>query len=165
MPDPSFDVVSEVDVQELRNAHQQAQREISTRFDFKGSGAAIDLDDNAPSFTLRADTEARLAAALEVLKEKLVKRHVSLKALDPRKVEPAGGGKFRQLVPVTQGIADEKAKALVKEIRSLKNLKVQAQIQGNQVRVTGKKKDDLQAVITHVKSLDLDYPVQFTNYR
>jgi len=164
MPDPSFDIVSEVDVQELRNAAQQAQREIATRFDFKNSGASLELDDKAPAFTLRADTEARVAAVLDVLKDKLVKRKVSLKALQPGKLEPAAKSTFRQVVAVSQGIADERAKALTKEIRDLK-LKVQAQIQGQQVRVTGKKKDDLQTVMARVRELDLDYPVQFTNYR
>ena len=137
MPDPSFDIVSEVDVQELRNAAQQAQREIATRFDFKNSGASLELDDKVPAFTLRADTEARVAAVLDVLKDKLVKRKVSLKALQPGKLEPAAKSTFRQVVAVSQGIADERAKALTKEIRDLK-LKVQAQIQGQQVRVTGK---------------------------
>lgn len=164
MPDPSFDVVSEVDLQELRNATQQAQREIATRFDFKGTGASLELDDKAPSFTLRADTESKVAAVLDVLKDKLVKRHVSLKALDPQKVEPAAKGTFRQEVAVVQGISDERAKALTKGIRDLK-LKVQAQVQGPIVRVTGKKKDDLQTVIAHLRSLELDYPIQFTNYR
>jgi uncharacterized protein YajQ (UPF0234 family) len=164
MPDPSFDVVSEVDVQELRNANQQAQRELATRFDFKGTDSTLELDDSAPSFTLRANTETKVRAVLDVLKDKLVKRHVSIKALDARKIEPAAGGAFRQLVAVTQGISDERARALAKEIRNLK-IKVQAQIQGDRIRVSGKKKDDLQAVIAHVKSLDLDYPVQFINYR
>ena len=164
MPDPSFDVVSEVDVQELRNAVQQAQREIATRFDFKGTGTSVELDDAAPAFTIRAATEPKVGAALDVLREKLVRRHVPLKALQPSKVEPAAGGTFRQHVAVTQGISEDRAKALMKEIRNLK-IKVQAQIQGGQVRVTGKKKDDLQAVISHLKSLDLDYPIQFTNYR
>jgi cyclic-di-GMP-binding protein len=164
MPDPSFDVVSEVDVQELRNATQQAQREIGTRFDFKGTRSSIELDDQGPSYTLRSNTEVKVAAVLDVLKDKLVKRHVSLKALEPKKVEPAAGGTFRQTVAVIRGISDERAKAITKEIRNLK-LKVQAQVHGDRVRVTGKKKDDLQAIIAHLKTLELDYPIQFTNYR
>ena len=164
MPDPSFDIVSEVDLQELRNAFQQAQREITTRFDFKGTGSSLELDDSTPSFTIRADTEGKVEAVLDVLKDKLVRRQVSLKALDPKKIEPASGSTYRQVIAVTQGIVDERAKALTKQIRDSK-LKVQAQIQGDRVRVTGKKRDDLQAVIALVKGLDLDFAVQFINYR
>lgn len=159
---PSFDVVSRVDMQEVRNAVDQASREISTRFDFKNTGSSIELGED--SITVRSDTEARLKAAVDVLEEKLVKRKVSLKVLSPGKVEEAGGGTYRQQITLTMGISTEKAKEIVKKIKDTK-LKVQAAVQGDEVRVTGKKRDELQDVIQLLKDTDYDLPLQFVNFR
>lgn len=159
---PSFDVVSRVDMQEVRNAVDQAQREISTRFDFKNTGSTVELGEN--SITVRSDTEARLKAAVEVLEEKFIKRKLSLKALSRGKVEEAGGGTYRQTLTITTGIATEKAKEIVKAIKDTK-MKVQAAIQGDEVRITGKKRDDLQEVIQHLKDADYDIPLQYVNFR
>ncbi len=158
----SFDIVSEVDLAEVRNAVDQARREIVQRFDFKDTGTAIDLENE--SIELRSSTEERLKAALEVLKEKCVRRQVSLKALQEGPVEAAAKGTHRQSVSVTKGINDEKARDINKHIKGL-GLKVQSQVQGDQLRVTAKKKDDLQAVIRAIKERDFDIPLQITNYR
>ncbi|MFM7719178.1 MAG: YajQ family cyclic di-GMP-binding protein [Actinomycetota bacterium] len=160
--DFSFDIVSEVSMPELTNAIDQAQREIAQRFDFKGTDTAITRDDKL--IEIRSSTEDRLKAALEVLKEKAVKREISLKALSPGPVQPAAKGSFRQSIHVTVGISDEKAKELTKFIKA-SGAKVQAQIQGTQVRVVGKKKDDLQTVIQAVRGHDFGLPLQFTNFR
>ncbi len=162
MPDPSFDVVSVVDMQEVRNAVDQARREIANRFDFKGTGTAIDLGED--SVTIRSETEARLEAAYLVLTEKLVKRSVSLKVLAPGTVQPSGGKGYRQEVGLNQGIDRDRAREIAKLVKDMK-LKVQAQIQGDQLRVTGKKKDELQAVMQAIRDADLPIPIQFTNYR
>lgn len=162
MPDPSFDVVSELDMQEVRNAVQQASKEIQTRFDFKGTGTSIELKDEA--IEVRSGTDQRLKAAVQVLEEKLVKRKISLKALDKGKLEDAAGGTYRQEIKLNQGVPTEKAKEMVKLIKGMK-LKVQAAIQGDSLRVSGKKKDDLQAVMTALKEKDFGIPLQFTNYR
>ncbi|RIK06696.1 MAG: YajQ family cyclic di-GMP-binding protein [Acidobacteria bacterium] len=162
MPDPSFDVVSELDMQEVRNAVQQASKEIQTRFDFKGTGTSIELKDEA--IEVRSGTDQRLNAAVQVLEEKLVKRKVSLKALDKGKLEDAAGGTYRQEIKLNQGVPTEKAKEMVKLIKGMK-LKVQAAIQGDSLRVSGKKKDDLQAVMAALKEKDFGIPLQFTNYR
>jgi hypothetical protein len=158
----SFDIVSEVDMQEVANAVDQARREVATRFDFKDTGTSIAQDHT--TIELRSNTEDRLKAALEVLKEKMVRREVPLKALAVGEVHPAAKGTVRQSVNVTVGIDDEKARELTKFVRS-SGVKVQAQIQGRQVRVSGKKKDDLQAVIRAVKDRDFGIPLQFTNFR
>jgi hypothetical protein len=160
---PSFDIVSKVDRQEVDNALRQAEKELSTRFDFRGTGAAISwAGENAVS--LQAETEDRVRAALEVFKEKLVKRNVSLKAIDAG--EPRASGKtYRIDVKIIQGIDPEKAKAISKKIRDEGPKGVQAQIQGDQLRVSGKKKDDLQAVIALLKQTDFGIALQFTNYR
>jgi uncharacterized protein YajQ (UPF0234 family) len=158
----SFDIVSEVDPQEVRNAYDQANREIRTRFDFKNTGTSISMD--ADLLELRADTEDRLRAALEVLKDKLVRRQVSLKALQEGPVLPAAKGTVRQTIHINRGISDEKAREITRLIKK-SGLKVQAQIQDDQVRVSSKKKDDLQGVIQAVKDEDFDIPLQFTNYR
>lgn len=160
--DFSFDIVSEVSMPELTNAVDQAMREIAQRFDFKGTETSITRDDKA--IEIHSSTEDRLKAALEVLKEKAVKREISLKALSPGPVQPAAKGTYRQTVSVTVGISDEKAKELTKFIKAL-GAKVQTQIQGDRVRVTGKKKDDLQVVIQGVRGHDFGVPLQFTNYR
>jgi len=158
----SFDIVSEVDMQEVRNAIDQTQREISQRFDFKGTETAISQDHT--TIELRSSTEDRLKAAIAVLKEKAVKRNVPLKALSEGEVHPAAKGHVRQSVTVMTGIAEDKAKELSKFVRSAVP-KVQTQIQGAQVRVLGKSKDDLQAAIRAVKEHDFGIALQFTNYR
>lgn len=160
---PTFDVVSEVDDQEVKNAVDQAQREISTRFDFKGTDSSVELGDG--SLTLRSSTEDRLRAVQQVLEEKLVKRGVSLKALDYGKVEEAAKGTVRQVVTLTVGISSEKAKDINRFLKDLKLKGVQSQTQGDQVRVTGKKKDDLQAAIQALKGEDFGIPLQFQNFR
>ncbi|HEY7400969.1 MAG TPA: YajQ family cyclic di-GMP-binding protein [Actinomycetota bacterium] len=158
----SFDIVSEVNLQEVANAIDQAQREIGQRFDFKGTETAISRDNT--TIELRSSTEDRLKAALQVLKEKMVKREVPLKALTDGDVHPAAKGHVRQAVNITTGIADDKAKELNKFIKA-SGAKVQTQIQGMQIRVTGKSKDDLQKVIQAVKAQDFGIALQFTNYR
>ena len=160
---PSFDVVSQVDAQEVRNAVDQAARELATRFDFKGTDSSIDL--GADELTLRSATEDRLKAVRQVLEEKLVKRGVSLKALDYGKVEEASGGSARQVVKIVAGISSEKARELNKHIKELNLKGIQSQTQGEQLRVSGKKRDDLQGVITALKEHDFGIPLQFENFR
>jgi uncharacterized protein YajQ (UPF0234 family) len=160
--DFSFDIVSEVSMPEVGNAVDQAQREIQQRFDFKNTGTMISRDDKL--IELRSSTEDRLKAALEVLKDKAVRREISLKALGEGPVQPAAKGTYRQSVHVNVGISEDKAKELVKFIKGT-GVKVQTQIQGDQVRVTGKKKDDLQAVIRAVRENDFGIPLQFVNMR
>jgi len=158
----SFDVVSQVDIQELTNALDQARREITTRFDFKNTQTDISRDDLL--IEVRSSTEDRLKAAIEVMKEKMVRREVPLKALSEGPILPAARGTTRQNVHVNQGISDEKAKEMTKLIRG-SGLKVQAQIQGDQVRVSGKKKDDLQSAIQLLKDHDFGIALQFVNFR
>jgi uncharacterized protein YajQ (UPF0234 family) len=160
---PSFDVVSELDMQEVRNAVDQAQREVATRFDFKGTSSEVELGDT--EIKLNTSTEDRLAALRQVLEEKLVRRNVSLKALDYQKVEEASGGRARQVVRLRAGISADKARELNKAIKALGMKGIQSQTQGDQLRVTGKKRDDLQAVIQALKEGDHDIPLQFTNFR
>jgi uncharacterized protein YajQ (UPF0234 family) len=160
---PSFDVVSEVDKQEVRNAVDQASRELATRFDFKGTDSSIELAEH--ELTLRSSTEDRLKAVRQVLEEKLVRRDVSLKALDYGKVEEASGGSARQRVAIVAGISSDKARELNKAIKELGLKGIQSQTQGEQLRVTGKKRDDLQAVIAALKGADHGIPLQFTNFR
>ena len=160
---PSFDVVSEVDQQEVRNAVDQAGREISNRFDFKGTSSSIELGDG--ELVLRSNTEDRLKAVRQVLEEKLVKRNVSLKALDYEKVEEASGGSARQRVKIVAGISSDKAREVNRKIKDLGLKGVQSQTQGEQVRVSGKKRDDLQAVIAALREADLGIPLQFNNFR
>ncbi len=160
---PSFDIVSEVDMQEVRNAVDQANREASTRFDFKGTDSTIELGD--AELVLRSSTEDRLAALRQVLEEKLVRRSVSLKALDPGKVEEASKGTARQRIAIRAGISQDNAKKLHKFVRDLGLKNVTSQTQGDQLRVTGKKRDDLQAVIAACKGEDFGIPLQFENFR
>ena len=160
---PSFDVVSELDMQEVRNAVDQTAREISQRFDFKGTDSSIELKEK--TIEIHTESEPRLQALRQVLEEKMVKRQVSLKALDYGTVEAASKGTVRQTVTLRMGITDEKARAVGKFIKGLGKKGVQHQIQGEQVRVTGKKRDDLQAVIAALKDEDFDLPLQFTNFR
>jgi cyclic-di-GMP-binding protein len=160
---PSFDVVSELDMQEVRNAVDQTAREISQRFDFKGTDSSVELKEK--TIEVHPESEPRLQALRQVLEEKMVKRQVSLKALDYGTVEEATKGTVRQTVTLRMGITDEKARAVGKFIKGLGKKGVQHQIQGEQVRVTGKKRDDLQAVIAALKDEDFDLPLQFTNFR
>jgi uncharacterized protein YajQ (UPF0234 family) len=163
MADPSFDVVSKVDRQEVDNAVNQAGKELSTRFDFRNTGSAIAWS-GEEAITITSDTEERAKAAIDVFKEKLIKRGISLKAFDVG--EPALSGKtYRVTGSLVQGITSEKAKEIAKAIRDEKLKGVQAQIQGDQLRVSGKKKDDLQAVIALLKGRDFGIALQFTNYR
>ncbi len=158
----SFDAVSEVDQQEVTNALDQARREVSQRFDFKNTGTEIRQE--GQTIEVRANSEGRVQAAVEVLKEKMVRRKVSLKALSEGKIEPAAGGTFKQTITLVHGISDEKARAINKFIKGL-GTKVQSQIQGDQLRVSSKSKDDLQQVIKALKEEDFGIPIQFTNYR
>jgi len=160
----SFDVVSRVDMQEVSNAVQQAVKEISQRFDFKGSKSSIELNKEKAEITLSADDEYKLKSLTEILKNKLVKRNVSLKALSFGKVEKAAGDTVRQVVSLQQGLSPERAKDIVKLIKETK-LKVQSEIQKDQVRVKAKKIDDLQAVIKMLKEKEFDFHIEFINYR
>jgi uncharacterized protein YajQ (UPF0234 family) len=160
---PSFDIVSKVDRQEVDNAVRQTEKELATRFDFRGTGAEISWS-GEEAISLQAETEERVRAALDVFKEKLVKRNISLKSLDAG--DPRQSGKtFKIDAKVVQGIDSDKAKAISKKIRDEGPKGVQAQIQGDQLRVTGKKRDDLQAVIALLKGEDFGLALQFTNYR
>jgi hypothetical protein len=159
----SFDVVSRVDLEEVRNAVNQAVKEIGQRFDFKGSVSRIELKDEA-LLTLTSDDEVKLKAVIDVLQSKLVKRGVSIRAMEYGKLEPAAKAAVRQEVKILQGIPPEKAKGLVKALKDAK-LKVQAAIQGDQLRVSGKNKDDLQEAIALLKKNDQGLDLQFTNYR
>ncbi len=162
MADPSFDVVSKVDRQEVDNALNQAGKELTTRFDFRGTNAQIAW--SGETVAIQADTEERCAAAIDVFKEKLVKRGISLKALEVD--EPALSGKiYKVTATIVQGISAEKAKQIAKAIRDEGLKGVQAQIQGDQLRVSGKKKDHLQEVIALLKGQDFGIALQFTNYR
>ncbi|MBI2320200.1 MAG: YajQ family cyclic di-GMP-binding protein [Betaproteobacteria bacterium] len=159
---PSFDIVSEVNKVELRNAIDQANKEISTRFDFKGSDARI--EHNELELTLYADDEFKLKQVSDVFQAKCAKRGVDLRALDPRDAEKVSGNKVKQMVAVRNGIEAEMARRIVKLIKDSK-LKVQSSIQGNAVRVSGAKKDDLQAVIQMVRGAVKEVPLQFQNFR
>jgi len=160
---PSFDIVSEVDMQEVRNAVDQANREASTRFDFKGTDSSVEVGDG--ELLLRSSTEDRLRALHQVLEEKLVRRQVSLKALDDGKLEEASGGSARQKIAIRAGISQDHAKRLNRFIKDLGLKSVSSQTQGTQLRVTGKKRDDLQAVIAACKAEDFGIPLQFENFR
>jgi uncharacterized protein YajQ (UPF0234 family) len=163
MADPSFDVVSKVDRQEVDNALNQAAKELAQRFDFRGTGTSISWA-GEEAVSIESETEERAKAAVEVFKEKLIKRSISLKAFEAD--EPAVSGKiYKVRGRILQGIATEKAKEISKAIRDEKFKGVQAQIQGDQLRVSGKKKDDLQAVIALLKSRDFGIALQFVNYR
>jgi uncharacterized protein YajQ (UPF0234 family) len=160
---PSFDVVSEIDMQEVRNAVDQASRELSTRFDFKGTDSSIELKDH--EIEMKTASEDRLNALRQLLEEKLVKRKVSLKSLDYGKVLDAASSTVRQIVTLNAGISSDKAKAVDKAIKELGLKGISSQTQGDQVRVTGKKRDDLQDVIAGLKEVDLEIPLQFINFR
>jgi uncharacterized protein YajQ (UPF0234 family) len=160
----SFDVVSKVDMQEVLNAVQQATKEITQRFDFKGSKSSIELNKDRAEIILTSDDEYKLKSVTDILKSKLVKRNVSLKSLNYGKIEQASGGTVRQIVTLQQGISPERAKNIIKLIKDTK-LKVQAEIQKDQIRIRAKKIDDLQAIIKMLKEKDFDFHLDFMNYR
>jgi uncharacterized protein YajQ (UPF0234 family) len=160
----SFDIVSEVDLQEVDNAVNQARKEIAQRYDFKGSKSSIEMNTKDKVLTMVSDDDFKLKSVLDILQSKLIRRGVPVKALSYGSVEPSTGGTVRQLITLRVGIEKENAKRIVKMIKDTK-LKVQAQIMDDQVRVTAKAKDDLQAVITLVREAELEFAVQFTNYR
>ena len=160
---PSFDIISEVDRQELKNAIDQAQRELANRFDFKNTDSSIEQKDLI--LTIRTSSEDRLRALKLLLEEKFVKRQVSLKGIDWGKIEAASGESVRQIVTVKVGINSDKAREINKIIKEKGPKGVSSQTQGEQVRVTGKKRDDLQEVMALLKSSDLEVPLQFENFR
>jgi uncharacterized protein YajQ (UPF0234 family) len=160
---PTFDVVSQVDMQEVRNAVDQASREVATRYDFKGTSSSIELTEK--TIELHTESDQRLKALTQVLEEKLVKRKVSLKALDYGKVEEAAKGTVRQTVTLSVGITQDKGKEIGKFIKDLSLKGVSHQTQGDQLRVTGKKRDDLQAAIQAMRDQDFGIPLQFVNFR
>jgi cyclic-di-GMP-binding protein len=159
---PSFDIVSKVDLQEVDNAVNQAAKEIGQRYDFKGSKSEITLEN--VSLKVLADDDYKLKAVIDVLQSKFLKRGISVKAMQYGKAEQASGGMMRQIITIQQGISKEKGKEIIAVIKESK-LKVQAQIQDEQVRVTGKNRDDLQDVIQLLKGKDLDVEMQFVNFR
>ena len=160
--DISFDVVSDFDEQELRNALDQVRREVGQRFDFKG--VTVDLTQNKEDLVLVTDDEHRAAAIKDLIESKAIRRNLSLKIFDWGKVEPSGGNKVRQEIKLRRGLSEEVAKRITKLIRD-EFPKVKSQIQGDAVRVSGKNKDDLQRVITRLRELDEPVPLQFQNYR
>src|SRR4051794_16430676 len=163
MADPSFDVVSKLNRMEVDNAVNQAAKEVGQRFDFRGTNPSVEV--KGDTIEIKASTDDRVLAALDVLKEKLVRREVSLKAIEYGDPIPAAGATSRLVVNLRDGLEDEKAKKVVKIIKADGPKGVQAQINGDFVRVTAKKKDDLQAVIQLLKGADVDVPLQFVNYR
>ncbi|KPK01230.1 MAG: hypothetical protein AMK71_06340 [Nitrospira bacterium SG8_35_4] len=164
MAENSFDIVSRVDLQEVSNAVQQAMKEISQRFDFRGSKSTIDLDRSKDELSIISDDEYKLKSVIDILQSKLIKRKVPIKSLEYGKVESSFSGTVKQTVKIQQGVPAEKGKEIVKLIKNAK-LKVQAEIQQDQLRVRAKKKDDLQAVIALLKEKDLDIHLEFVNYR
>jgi len=160
---PSFDIVSEIDLQEVRNAVDQANREATTRFDFKNTNAKVEFSEK--ELTLSASTEDRLRALYQLLEEKLVKRSVSLKTLDPGKIDEASQGAARQKVALKAGITQEVGKQINKMVKEMGVKNLSSSIQGDQVRVTGKQRDDLQQAIAFFKAAEMSVPLQFTNFR
>jgi cyclic-di-GMP-binding protein len=162
---PTFDIASELDLQEIRNAVDQASREITNRFDFKNTDTTVELHDKENRIDIATVSKDRCDAARQVLEEKLVKRKVSLKSLEWGKVTDAAGSTVRQSATLQAGISADKAKAINRAIKELGLKGVSSQTQGEQVRVTGKKRDDLQAVISALREQDLGIPLQFENFR
>jgi uncharacterized protein YajQ (UPF0234 family) len=160
----SFDIVSEVNLQEVDNAINQARKEIAQRYDFKGSKSSIDLDLKEKKLTILSEDDFRLKAVVDILQNKLIKRGVPLKALEYGTAEPAAAGMVRQIITLRVGIDKENSKRIVKMIKDSKK-KVQAQIMDDQIRVSGKAKDDLQDVMKMLRDAELEFAVQFTNYR
>jgi len=162
--DNSFDIVSKTDMQEVKNAIEQALKEVAQRFDFKGSKSDVKLEEKNNEIIVSSDDEYKLKSLIDILQAKLVKRGISLKALTYGKIESALGGTARQSIKLQQGIPSENAKEIVKAIKETK-IKVQSQIQGDQVRVSGKNRDDLQSVIKFLRESDFGIDMQFLNYR
>ena len=160
----SFDIVCKLDVQEVKNAVQHSMKEIVNRFDFKGSGTQIQVVDDGAAIELKSSEEFKLQGARDVMESKLVKRGIELLALNPGQIESALGGTVRQKIELQNGIPMEKAREIVKIVKSTKR-KVQAAIQGDQVRISGKKKDELQSIMALLKEADLGIAMQFKNYR
>ena len=162
----SFDVVSQVDPQEVRNAVDQTGREITQRFDFKNTGSAVELNDDRGTLEIvvRSNTDQKVKDVVKVLQEKMVKRKIATKALNPGPIESAAGGTARQRLTITQGISQDKAKEIVRSVKDMK-VKAQASVQGDQVRVSAKSRDILQEVIGDLRAKDFGIPLQFTNYR
>ncbi len=160
--DNSFDIVSQVDLNEVENAVNQAVKELTTRFDFKNSKSSISHDGD--KITLVSDDEFKLKNVVDILESKIIKRSISLKALQYGKIEPAAKDTVRQIVTLKQGISKEEARDITKIIKDSK-IKVQSAVQGDAIRVTGKNRDDLQAIIKQLREQDLDFEVQFINYR
>lgn len=160
---PSFDIVSELNLMEVENAFNQARKELAQRFDFKGTSTDLERQPDG-AILVKANSEGRAEAAYGILLEKLAKRSVPLEGLDPQKVEPAAGGHVRQLVKLKKGIQQEDAKKLVALVKE-SGLKVQASIQGDAVRISGKKRDDLQEVMQKVRAAGLGIPIAFQNFR
>ncbi len=160
----SFDIVSEVNMQEVDNALNQARKEIVQRFDFKGSKTTIDLNQKEKIITLISDDEFKMKAVIDIIQLKMIKRNVPLKALQYSSIDPAAGGTVRLIITLQAGIGKDQSREIVKMIKETK-LKVQAAIQNQQVRVSGKNKDDLQAVMKMLRDADLHFAMQFTNYR
>jgi uncharacterized protein YajQ (UPF0234 family) len=164
MADFSFDIVSKVEMAEVVNAVNQATKEMENRYDFRGSKTKIELDEKKGQVMLVADDDMKLRGVLDILQTKLAKRGISLKALEYGKVEDAAGGTLRQVITLRQGIEQSMAKQITQAMRDAK-LKVKAEIRGDEIRVSGAKKDDLQSAITLLRSQDLDIELQFINYR
>lgn len=161
--EPSFDIVSEVDMQEVNNAINQTVKEITQRFDFKGSKSIVEIE-NGNSIKIVTEDDTRMRNIIDILQSKFIKRGVAIKNLEYGKVESAAGGMVRQSVRIKQGIEADIAKKITKDIKDLK-IKVQTQLQDDQVRVSGKKLDDLQAVIAFLKGKDYGVELQFSNFR
>ena len=159
---PSFDIVSEIDMQEMDNALNQVKKEITTRYDFKGSNSSIELTDGG--ITIFGDSDTRVNTITEILRAKMTKRNLDSKSLEYGDIEAASGANKRQQITIKEGVSTELAKKIVKLIKQEK-MKVQAAIQGEQVRVTGKKRDNLQEVMTLVRGMDADRPLMFSNFR
>ncbi len=164
MADHSFDITSKIDAQEVDNSINQAKKELTNRYDLKNSNSDIEFNSTDNKITLTSSDDYKIKAVLEILKLKLVKRDISLKALEYKEIQKAMGGSARQEINVQQGIPTEKSKQIVKDIKSAK-IKVQTQIQGDQIRVSGKKIDDLQSVIQLIKQNDYNIHIQFINMR
>ena len=164
MAEFSFDVVSKIDLQEVLNAIQQSMKEIKQRFDFKGSKSDLELDQDKSLITIISDDEFKLKSVIDILESKLIKRKVPIKAITYGTIEDAAGSTVRQVATLQQGIPTEKGKEIVKIVKNAK-LKVQSEIQKDQLRIRAKKKDDLQSVIALLKEKDLGIHVEFVNYR
>jgi hypothetical protein len=160
----SFDAVSKIDMQEVDNALNQARKEVAQRYDFKGSKTSIDLDAKENKLTIVSDDDFKVKSVVDIVQSKMIKRGISIKALKLGKIEPAAGGMARQVITLQSGIDKENAKKITTLVKN-SGLKVQAQIMGDQLRISGRSKDDLQAIMKMIRDADFDFAVQFVNYR